>query len=259
MSSLANSNDLIIFLAAPAHRRQRPISASGISADGRVPGPIEDYGFLNILSGGGGPCGTGEEEMQCGPAGSSTDSEDKAPMRNSVWCKRSPASACWVHSSLRAQPQDVVSIRICQQRRPEEWEEPECQTTTWTILTRGTVPEDLQLKLKPVSYQHAGCLCNVSWIRFSFSDGWMAVQVKSCSPLCIYNGGNTNVTYCTCSLHKYFGCRAGKTVPEIISTLNLKKKTFAQCHPRLHFGCPDFLIAATAVLQPTVTKQKRTT
>lgn len=58
MSSLANSNDLIIFSAAPAHRRQRPISASGISADGRVPAPMEHRGSPNILPGGGGLCGT---------------------------------------------------------------------------------------------------------------------------------------------------------------------------------------------------------
>lgn len=72
LASKRNSNDLIIFLAAPAHRRLRPISVSGISADGWLSGPIREgdfflFLFLDIPSGRGGVYGTGEEEMRCSP------------------------------------------------------------------------------------------------------------------------------------------------------------------------------------------------
>lgn len=74
LASTRNSNDLTIFSAAPAHRRPRPVSESGISADGRASGPIrDDAGFsffffwfcFHFLSGRGGTYGTGEVEMRC--------------------------------------------------------------------------------------------------------------------------------------------------------------------------------------------------
>lgn len=68
LASKRNSNDLIIFLATPAYRRQHRISVSGISVDGRAPGPIVYGDVFTIPSGRGGVCGTGGEEMRRDPA-----------------------------------------------------------------------------------------------------------------------------------------------------------------------------------------------
>lgn len=46
LASKRNSNDLIIFLAMPAHRRLRPVSVSGLSADGRLSEPIRNGLFF---------------------------------------------------------------------------------------------------------------------------------------------------------------------------------------------------------------------
>lgn len=62
LTSRRNSNDLIIFLLAPAHCRQRQISESGIRVDGRVPQPIKNGNGLSFYASHparAGVCGTG--------------------------------------------------------------------------------------------------------------------------------------------------------------------------------------------------------